>query len=287
MQHGHSPTKPSHLFALLLLCFALFLSSCGRDYGHLARYDLTAPGATSLQLNSSQTFLVGANRMNTFRLYRDGKECGETTRTLVRIPTLPETWRTYDGQANWIDFLLKPEGLFMTRAHNEEYKSWIEFPTAVELSPMIMDQNIRHERESPFYTWADTWTTRTGTMAMQVWFAGEESIDTELGHLDRCVRIDSHFDVNLNFGLPFTASMDQRQWVHPDYGEVVRDLDGSFGIVGVPLKSFTSRQAIIGSRRLTDNERLPLEKVAPPTASKKPPARKLFGSRRPQSTRTS
>jgi len=242
------------LLFVLLLSF-VFFTACGRRYGELQRLDLTVPGKTNRLLNAPAAFLTGVDRLNTYSRYSDGRPDAPTTRTIVLHQTEPELYRSYDSYGNWVEFDLDLEaGLKITRGHNTAYGSWIVFHDPLLFAPSRMEQNSRFEQKTAFTTWADSWTTRTGQLAMATWFAGVEDIDTDLGRLEQCVRVDSAFTATLFFGLPFNATVNQRQWIHADYGEVVRDLDGSYGVIGLPVKAFTSRHVISASRELTEGE---------------------------------
>lgn len=246
---------PSHRpFALMLLmAAATILWACSTPRGELARLDLTVPGPTALELDAPRALLAGTGRLNTYARFTDGRALSPTSRTIVQAAGIAgaPVWRAHDSRGNWVEFAFAEDGgLDVTRAHNSYYGSWIVPGGRLTLARERMPQGELLVTEVPFATWADDWTTRTGQLRLETWFAGVEDATTTLGLIPGCARVDSRIRVSVWFGIPFTAELTQRQWLHAEYGEVLRDVDGSFGAVGLALRRFSSRQVLVASRGL-------------------------------------
>jgi len=261
-------------FCAVLLILAVALASCAGRSAASKRLGLVEPTPTTQRLNAPAAFLAGVNLLNTYERFSDGNTDDRTTRTIVLQQPDPPLYRAHDDRGNWVEFDLDADGgLKINRAHNTAYGSWIIFQKPLLFAPAGMEQGERFTQETPITTWGDTWTTRTGQLSMTTWFAGVENIETGLGLLADCVRVDSTFKASLTFGLPFTATLNQRQWIHAVHGEVVRDIDGSYGIIGLPVRGFTSRHVLIRSRELRQDEQRALreEKVrAKPKKKRRP-----------------
>lgn len=218
---------------------------------------ITKGSGGALEFDATRGFLAGVDRLNTYERFVGAKSVGLTTRTLVLMTPGPEpVWRARDSRGNWVEFLLEKEtGLAITRAHNTEYKSWMLPEAPLVFARTRMPQGVRTEMTQPFTTWADGWTTRTGTITLGTWFAGVEDTTTTLGEvIPGCARIDSDFDVSINFLVPFRALVRQRQWVHPRFGEVRREVEAEWGAVGVALSRFRTAQVLTRSEVRTAEE---------------------------------
>lgn len=237
------------LAAIALTAFALLLSGCaGKDYGGLQRLDLTTPGPTGVTLDVVRAFESAAARENTYAIYRNGKEEDEpSVRALRPAPEGATRWRAEDTEGNWLAFQFDREsGVRIFEAFNDERNGWVRFDPPLGLFPAEMRQGEEFTYRSDFAAWTDDRTTRTGTIEFTSWLAGIEDLETPMGTLSGCPRIDSRIKVSLPFG--FGAWINQRQWLHPTWGEVCRDVDGAFGFAEVRLGSFTSRQIVTESR---------------------------------------
>lgn len=239
---------------VVCLLFTIFcLTACGARYGELKRLDLTVPTPTGEKLDAVAAFTAGANRLNTYERWVNGARTGETSRTLTMVRPDRTAWRAYDSMGNWIDFALQPDsGLSLERAHNGTYKRYIDFDPALGFCPPLLAQGESFTSTAKFSAWADDWTTKTGTLKLTTRFVGREPAETGLGALADCVRLESDFDVTFILGIRVWFT--QRQWIHPEYGEVLRDINGKFGLLGMGLQSFTSRQIIMASRPVTNAE---------------------------------
>jgi hypothetical protein len=234
----------------------LLLAGCGGGWGELQRLDLTRPGPTAVELDAMRAFEAAEGRVNTYRRWLNGKEDGLTSRTLLVAPENPEQWLGFDNRTGWVDFVLVPDrGIAIAGAHSERFNRSVIVDEPVLLAPRAMPQEQRFDSTTTFRARRDG-KESTGELRFATWFAGFDDAETELGLLERCVRVDSEGALDIGFGL--TVAFRLRQWLHPDYGEVVRDADGSARFAGVPLREFTARQVIVGSERATDAQRLEL-----------------------------
>jgi len=254
------------ILLLLLLPIVITLCACGPRYGKLERYDLTRPGPTTRQLDTRAAFFSGVDRLNTYQRFVNGKAESDTSRSILLVA--PGAWRSWDNNGNRVEFTTGPEGGFqITQAHNKRYNSWILFKNPLPFADPFMDQGKALASERPFTTWADGWTTQTGTLRSRVTFTGFDAISTPSGDFADACRLESEFVITLLAG--FRVELRQRQWFVGGLGEVLRDVDGSWGLLGAPLGSFTSRQVLMSSVPRTSEEL-----VAGFTAADKVPPRK-------------
>ena len=229
---------------LLLIVFVLLTAACGPRYGKLERYDLTRPGPTTRQLDTRAAFFSGVDRLNTYERFVNGKAESDTSRSILLMS--PGAWRSWDNNGNRVEFITGADGGFqITQAHNKRYNSWILFKDPLPFAEPFMDQGRPLAAERPFTTWADGWTTQTGTLRSKVTFTGFDAIRTPAGDFDETCRLESEFTITLLAG--FRVELRQRQWFVGGLGEVLRDVDGSWGLLGAPLGNFTSRQVLKSS----------------------------------------
>lgn len=229
------------------IALAILLASCGgKRYGDLQRLDLTVPGPTSVRLNTIRAFEIQRGTVNTYERYVDGEPWRPTTRTLSILNPDLGIWRMLDSTGNSLDFLVRPEeGVYLLGAINRQRGGWAVMETPLLYTPPIMEQNQPTLSTGTFLTASDEFSTRTGTMDLSVMFTGIEDIQTPLGAMENCARIDSIIQIKLALGL--SAKMTQRQWLHRQYGEVVRDYDIAFQLLGIGVKKITARHLITAS----------------------------------------
>lgn len=235
---------------------ALLLAGCGGGWGDLQRLDLTRPGPTAVELDAKRAFEAAEGRVNTYRRWLNGKEDGLTSRTLLLSPENPGQWLGFDNRTGWVDFVLVEEkGIAVAGAHSERFNRSVIVDEPVLLAPLAMPQEQRFDSTTAFRARRNG-KESTGELRFSTWFAGFEDAETDLGLLERCVRVDSQGSLDIGFGL--TVAFSLRQWLHPEYGEVVRDADGSARFAGVPVREFTARQVITGSEPATEAQRAEL-----------------------------
>jgi hypothetical protein len=236
------------LSALLTLLLAA-LPGCGKRWGDLERLDTSAPRLDTRELNTARALLANVELLNTYDAFEDGRQTGQLARTVIPWDMETRTWRNYESDGSYVELREIPgQGLAVTTAHNRSFDSWIVFDEPVVFAPGIMTIEEPAITEGRFETWAKGWSRRRGSLSVTSRYVGIEDVTVPLGRVSDCARVDATFDVKLPFA--FNITMNQRQWLHPEYGEVLRDIDGSFGWAGVGVSGFTRRYTLVSSTEL-------------------------------------
>ncbi len=236
------------LFLLLLI-----FSGCSYDRRDLVRYDLMVPGTEKEVLDVGKVFTAGEHKLNTYQRYFNGNDDKLTSRVLTRSPQLDNRWIALDQEGGFISFLLDEDFLQIPAAKNGRRESFIRFEPYLSYSPTRMTLGDTHESAVDFEVWNQEESgRRTGNLSIKTVYTGTNPIElSELGTLN-CPRIDSTILLNLSYGL--SVSVEQSQWFHGLYGEVLQDVQGNVELLSVPLYKFTARQQLISSERIDSEE---------------------------------
>jgi hypothetical protein len=236
------------LLALLTLLLPV-LPGCGKRWGDLERLDTSTPRLDTRELDTAAALLANVERLNTYDSYEDGRQTTQLARTVIPWDMETRTWRNYESDGSYVELREIPgQGLAVTTAHNRSFDSWIVFDEPVLFAPSVMTLETAATTEGRFETWAKGWSHRRGSLTVVSRYTGIEDVTVPLGRVTDCARVDATFDVKLPFG--FNVTMNQRQWLHPEYGEVLRDIDGSFSFAGVGVSGFTRRYTLVSSTEL-------------------------------------
>jgi len=238
------------LFPTLLALLVLALPGCGKRWGDLERLDTSAPRVDVRELDTARALLANVEILNTYDTYEDGRLTGQLSRTVIPWDMETRTWRNYESDGSYVELREIPDrGLAVTTAHNHSFDTWIVFAEPLLFAPRIM--TLEQETtitDSKFDTWAKGWSRRRGSLNVTSRYLGLEDVTVPLGRVRDCARVDAIFDVRLPFA--FNITMNHRQWLHPTYGEVIRDIDGTFGWAGVGMSGFTRRYTLVDSKPL-------------------------------------
>ncbi len=234
--------------AALLLVLAV-VAGCG---GGTAGDGLAKNAVGRSVLDARESFAWGEGTETVFARFVDGDMREKTTRALLRAQPGEDHWFGIDGNGSWFEFRFEGDDLVVVAARNELYASSLFLEPPLRIGRAAMPANEPFGSESEF---AATRGARRheGTIASSVFFAGTESADTPMKRFDETVRLDSSFRLGLPFGLGL--SIEQRQWLHPLYGEVQKTGAGTLKLLGAPVRTFEFREALVEARPLPADER--------------------------------
>ncbi|MDX2176751.1 MAG: hypothetical protein SF028_09780 [Candidatus Sumerlaeia bacterium] len=237
----------------LLLLFALFAATgCGGRADSPFDTLVGEPVALDPQrIDGVRAFLAGSDRYNTYSRTSNGKPRDPVSRILLRNPEQPDLWDAYDTLANRIEFEFSPErGVYLLRGENGTYRGRIAFDEPLLYAPPELERGVDFRNEVGFAVWTDKRTTSTGDANLELTYEGVEEIPV-LGESRQVWRVDSRFTISIRLLLgTVSVWVDQRQWLDPEWGEVRREIEGTYGFLGVGLRGFNAVQEMTATRPL-------------------------------------
>ncbi len=238
--------------ALRPVFLVVFLVSAG------CAHTTGAPKAPSVEndvrvLNARESFSWGEGAETVAARFISDELREQSRRILLRAEPGEDHWFGLDRNGSWFQFRFNKAGdLVVEAARNEKYQSSLFLEPPLRIGHEIMPVGERFVATSQFTATRGA-RRYNGAIEATVWFAGADSADTPMRRFEDTMRIDAVFRIELPFGL--IVVIEQQQWLHPRYGEVLKTGIGSLRLLDTPVRTFRYREALIETRALPEDER--------------------------------
>jgi hypothetical protein len=255
------------LLGSLLLGFALLvtLAGCGKNWSDIPATGLDEPQVDLPRIPIAQVIAASEGRLNTYAVFEGDQPDGRISHTTIPWnkevakedggKPEPRTWRSYETKGSYVEFQLLPQtGYALTRIHNPRNEATIIFDEPLVVIPPVIALDDPHTHHAAFEGWAKGWSQRRGTITVTTRYLGLQDATTPLGHFERCARVDALVRIRLPYG--FSLTMNQRQWLHPQYGDIVREIDGRLSWSMIGVKRLHRRLELIETAPLDEAVRL-------------------------------
>jgi hypothetical protein len=244
---------------LLGIILLVVLAGCGKNWGEIDAVGLDEPRMELPRLPMAQAIAASVGRLNNYAVFE-----GEEPNGRIAMTTIPwdsdtgdgerQTWRTYETKGSYVEFQLIPQsGYALTRIHNPRNEATIVFDEPLLVAPSVIALDEPYSHALGFEGWARGWSRRRGTITVTTRYLGLQDVTVPLGHVANCARLDALVRIRLPLG--FALRMNHRQWLHPVYGDVVRDIDGRISWSMIGVRTFHRRLELIETAPLDEQTR--------------------------------